>query len=395
MENMYLTRKAIRKLPGKVMKTVPIPEPTIIEGFGCRGQIGGICKEKSFDTVLILTDKILTNLGYLESIEKSLSDEGIRYEIYDEINSEPKLEYIEAGRSMALKNEAKCIISLGGGSVMDTGKMIAAGCRLKYMPVDLLLQKFLIVPGKTLPVIAIPSTAGTGAEMTVGAVISQKNGSKFASVIVGLDVRTVLLDSELTVKAPWRITASCGIDALSHGLEGVVADVSSSQTDFEKSRQCVRLVLENLPLLKEHPENIDARAAMCLAANLGGNAINKQLAGYVHAFAHSIGARYHIPHGEAIAMCLLPIMRSQRESCEEQLTALAHFCSFSGVDSLFDALDTLISRCDLKLDAQAIDPADFKALSVAIAKDSINYSAPVAFKRKQIICILSEIKKLY
>lgn len=115
MENMYLTRKAIRKLPGKVMKTVPIPEPTIIEGFGCRGQIGGICKEQSFDTVLILTDKILTNLGYLESIEKSLSDEGIRYEIYDEINSEPKLEYIEAGRSMALKNEAKCIISLGGG----------------------------------------------------------------------------------------------------------------------------------------------------------------------------------------------------------------------------------------------------------------------------------------
>lgn len=94
-------------------------------------------------------------------------------------------------------------------------------------------------------------------------------------------------------------------------------------------------------------------------------------------------------------MCLLPIMRSQRESCEEQLTALAHYCSFSGVDSLFDALDTLISRCDLKLDAQAIDPADFKALSVAIAKDSINYSAPVAFKRKQIICILSEIKKLY
>ena len=395
MENMYLTRKAIRKLPGKVMKMVPIPEPAIIEGFGCRGQIGGICREQGFDAVLVLTDKVLSNLGYLESIERSLSDEGIRYEIYDEINSEPKLDYIEAGRSMALKNESKCIITLGGGSVMDTGKMIAAGCRLKHLPVDMLLQKFLVVSGRTLPVIAIPSTAGTGAEMTVGAVISQKKGGKFASVIVGLDVRTVLLDSELTVNAPWRITASCGIDALSHGLEGAVADVYSSQTDIEKSRQCVRLVLENLPLLKEHPDNIEARAAMCLAANLGGNAINKQLAGYVHAFAHSIGARYHIPHGEALAMCLLPIMRSQRESCEEQLTALAHYCSFRDVDSLFEALESLISQCGLKLDGTVLDPADFKDLSVVIAKDSINYSAPVAFKRRQIISILYEIKNLY
>ena len=395
MENMYLTRKAIRKLPGKVMKMVPIPEPAIIEGFGCRGQIGGICREQGFDAVLVLTDKVLSNLGYLESIEGSLSDEGIRYEIYDEINSEPKLDYIEAGRSMALKNESKCIITLGGGSVMDTGKMIAAGCRLKHLPVDMLLQKFLIVSGRTLPVIAIPSTAGTGAEMTVGAVISQKKGGKFASVIVGLDVRTVLLDSELTVNAPWRITASCGIDALSHGLEGAVADVYSSQTDIEKSRQCVRLVLENLPLLKEHPDNIEARAAMCLAANLGGNAINKQLAGYVHAFAHSIGARYHIPHGEAIAMCLMPIMRSQREACREQLTALAHYCSFRDVDSLFEALESLISQCGLKLDGTVLDPADFKDLSVVIAKDSINYSAPVAFKRRQIISILYEIKNLY
>ena len=395
MEKMYLTRKVIRKLPGKVMKTVPIPEPEIMEGFGCRGQIGRICREAGFDSAMVLTDRTLNGLGYLKAVEEALGNEGIRYEIYDGISSEPTLDYIEAGRSLALENDAKCIISLGGGSVMDTGKMIAAGCRLRHMPVELLLQKFLIVPGRTLPVIAIPSTAGTGAEMTVGAVISQRNGGKFASVIVGLDVRTVLLDSELTLKAPWRITASCGIDALSHGLEGAVADVSSSQSDVEKSRECVRLVLENLPVLKEHPENIDARAAMCLAANLGGNAINKQLAGYVHAFAHSIGAKYHIPHGEAIAMCLLPIMRSQREACEGQLAELAHYCSFDGVDALFNALESLISHSGLKLDAQAIDPADFKELYMAIAKDSVNYSAPATFKREQIISILSEIKNLY
>lgn len=215
-----------------------MPEPEIIEGFGCRSQIGRICSESGFDTVLILTDKLLCDLGYLEAVEKSLEDKGIRYKVFDGITTEPRLEYIEAGRSIALETEAKCIITIGGGSVMDTGKMVASGCRLAHLPVDMLLQKFLVVPEKSLPIIAVPSTAGTGAEVTVGAVITKRRGGKFASVIVGLNVHTVLLDSELTAKAPWNITASCGIDALSHGLEGSIADVRCSQADLEKSRQC-------------------------------------------------------------------------------------------------------------------------------------------------------------
>ncbi|MBQ0096310.1 MAG: iron-containing alcohol dehydrogenase [Bacteroidales bacterium] len=393
MENMYLTRKAIRKLPGAIMKTVPMPEPEITEGFGCRSQIGRVCRESGFDTVLVLTDRLLCDLGYLKAVETSLDSEGIRYRVFDGITTEPRLEYIESGRSIALESGAKCIVTIGGGSVMDTGKMVASGCRLKHLPVDMLLQKFLFVPEKSLPVIAIPSTAGTGAEVTVGAVITQRNGGKFASVIVGLDVHTVFLDSELTLKAPWSITASCGIDALSHGLEGAIADVRSSQSDIEKSRQCVRLVLENLPKLKEHPEDIAARGAMCLAANLGGNAINKQLAGYVHAFAHSIGAKYHIPHGVAIAMCLMPVMRSQMESCTEQMSELALYCHFDSVNSLFDALESVIAMCDLNIDGSIISPVDFRELSIAVAKDSVNYSAPMTFPRRQIINILSEINK--
>lgn len=368
-----------------------MPEPEIIEGFGCRAQIGQKCKDAGFTSVLILTDRKLCELGYLQAVEHSLDEAGVSHCLYDGIASEPKLEYIDAGRTLALENGAQCIISLGGGSVMDSGKMIAAGSRMKHLPTEMLLQKFLVVPEKTLPIFAVPSTAGTGAEMTVGAVISRKSGGKFASVIAGLDVQKVFLDSELTVKAPWKITAACGIDALSHGLEGCLADVNCSEEDLEKSRRCVRLVLENLPRLREHPEDIEARGAMCLAANLGGNAINKQLAGYVHAFAHPIGARYHIPHGEAIALCLLPVMRSQRECCDAQLSSLAQYCGFDGVDALFEALEALMRQCDLHLDGSIVTPDDYNALSVAIAKDSINYSAPKTFGHKQIVQILSEI----
>lgn len=393
MENMYLTRKAIRKLPGEIMKAIPMPEPEIVKGFGCRGQVGRMCREAGYTNVLILTDKVLSGLGYLQAVEESLNKEGVSYEVYDGISSEPKLEYIEKGREIAADHGAQCIVSLGGGSVMDTGKMIAAGCRMKHIPTDMLLQKFLLVPDRTFPILAIPSTAGTGAEMTVGAVITRKSGGKFASVIAGLDVQAVFLDSELTVKAPWGITAACGIDALSHGLEGVLADVRSSDADMEKSSLCVRLVLENLPLLKEHPDDVQAREAMCLAANYGGNAINRQLAGYIHAFAHTIGARYHIPHGEAIALCLLPVLRFQRESCSQKLEALAQFCGLDGTDALLLSLESLIRQCGLSIDGSVVKPEDFKKLSTAIAKDSINYSAPTTLGRSHIMQILSEINK--
>ena len=394
MELMYLLRKAIRKLPGRIIKAVPIPEPEVIEGLGCRACVGRKCREAGFGTVLVLTDRTLVGLGFLQAVEKSLDDEGIRYTVYDGITTEPKLEYVEEGRVIALERGAQCIVSLGGGSVMDTGKMIAAACRLRHVPAGMLLRKFLIVRKRTLPVFAVPSTAGTGAEMTVGAVITKRKGGKSASVIAGLDVRAVFLDSELTVKAPWRITAACGIDALSHGLEGCLADVSSSESDVEKSRRCVRLVLENLPVLKDSPDDLSARSAMCMAANLGGNAINRQLAGYVHAFAHAVGARYHIPHGEAIAMCLLPVLRFQRCSCESKLSDLAHYCSLNGADALLGELEKLIGQCSLDIDGSVIRPEDCRELSAAIAWDSINYSAPVTLSRRQIVSILSEISKV-
>lgn len=393
--NMYHTRKAIRKLPGKIMKVIPLPEPEMFKGFGCRGEVGRKCREAGFSSVLIVTDKVLSDLGYLAAVEQSLSNAGVRYVVYDGISSEPRLEYIESGRTLALQNEAQCIISLGGGSVMDTVKMIAAGCKLKHIPAGGLLKKFLIVPGDTLPIFAIPSTAGTGAEITVGAVITRKSGKKFASVISGLDVQAVFLDSELMVKTPWRITAACGIDALSHGLEGALADVSSSEDDIEKSRECVRLVMENLLKLKEHPEDVAARDAMCLAAHYGGNAINKQLAGYVHAFAHPIGARYHIPHGVAIALVLMPVVRFQRDTCYTNLHDLARYCSYEGVDQLLAALEALVQQCGLELDGSMITPDAFDELAVAVAKDSINYSAPMTFSHSQIVEILSEISKIH
>lgn len=399
MKFLYLFLKLIRRLPGMVIKLVRIPEPSVTEGFECRKQIGELCREKGWKSVLLVTDKTLYGLGYHQLIIDSLTANGIRCAVFSDIASEPNLSIIDAGRAMAAACGAEGIVALGGGSVMDSCKMIAAGARLKNWKSRSLLLKFLYVPGQTLPLITVPSTAGTGAEITVGAIVIGSNGAKHATVMVGLNVAHVFLDSALTINAPQSVTAACAIDALSHGLEGVVADVKVPDEDMRKSSECVRLVLQNLPVVLTNPHDVEARQAMCRAANYGGNAINKQLAGYVHAFAHSIGAMYHIPHGNAIALSLLPVMNYQKQVCVDRLANLARYChladdttsNLDAADRLLQAVGTLMTEAGIA-NTYAIKEADFKELAKRILIDAINYSAPVVMNETDIFALLKQIQ---
>lgn len=399
MQFLYLFLKLIRKLPGMVIKLVKIPDPSITEGFDCRGQIGELCRSKGFRSVLVVTDKTLFGLGYHQMVTDSLAANDIQFRVFSDIASEPNLTIVDAGRAMAAQCEAECIVAIGGGSVMDSCKMIAAGARLRRWKSSSLLLKFLYVPGQTLPLITVPSTAGTGAEMTVGAIVIGKNGAKNSTVLLGLNVPNVFLDSALTINAPQSVTAACAIDALSHGLEGCVADVKVPDEDMQKSRECVKLVLNNLPIVLNNPHDVDARQAMCRAANYGGNAINKQLAGYVHAFAHSIGAMYHIPHGNAIALSLLPVMEYQKKVCASRLAEVAVYCNLAesddpqevAADKLLQAVRQLISDSGLSF-TYAIKETDFAELAKRILMDAINYSAPVVMNKDAVISILRQLQ---
>ena len=398
---LYILRSLIRKLPGIVIHAVPLPEPETVTGFASRAMAGELCHKNGFARVLLVTDQTIFSLGLHEKITASLADAGVSCSIFSDISSEPNLTIIDGGRKALTDCNADAIIALGGGAVMDSCKMIAAGARLRKRKSKSLLKKFLFVRKKALPIIAVPTTAGTGAEITVGAVVTNDKGSKGSTVVVGLDVRAVILDSELTIKAPKGITCACGIDALSHGLEGVVAPVRVLDGDMQKSMECVKLVLENLPVLIRAPENIEARQNMCLAAHYGGNAINKQLAGYVHAFAHSIGAKYHIPHGNAIALSLLPVMKAQKGKCQKRLAALSRHCgladgSVSDTDAcgkLLEAISELIDLCGFESKKEFIPKEDYKPLARAIAWDSINYTPPIVMSDKQIYTVLDEINR--
>ena len=396
----YFLRKKIHRLPGKVIRRVPLPEPLVVEGHGARAHIGEICKELGYKHVLLVTDQTLHQLGYEQKIVQSLDEAGVGCTLFADINSEPNIALIDAGREAAAECKAECVIALGGGSVMDTCKMIAAGVRLSHLSTKALLVKFLMVPGKTLPMITVPSTAGTGAEVTVGAVVTNARGTKGSTVLVGLDVTHVILDSELTIHAPQLVTAACGMDALSHVVEGTVSDVAVDVEDAYRSLEGVKLILHHLPIVMREPENIESRLAMCRAAMYGGNAINTQLAGYVHAFAHSIGAKYHIPHGQAITLMMLPVLEYQMETCLRKYALMARYCGLADVhtedriaaERFLQAVKDLIVSCGLDTLPLPVKKSDYEELTRMVAKDSINYSAPMTFGDEDIVKVLGRMK---
>lgn len=399
----YIGRKAIRKIPGTVIKAAPIPKPELVQGFGTRARVGELCEKSGFGSVLLVTDETLFGLGLHEKVVRSLEEHNIKCAVFHAINSEPDVDIVTEGRDAAAECGADCIVALGGGSVLDSGKIIAAGGKHPHMPIRHYLHKFAIAEGGTLPMINIPSTAGTGAECTVGAVVKNKSGAKNSTVLIGLDVAYVILDGELLVNAPRSVTAWCAIDALSHGLEGLLADVGSTKEDIRKSRECVRLILKYLPVLLENPRNVKARQATLLAAHYGGNAINTQLAGYVHAFAHSIGAMYHIPHGKAIAWCLIPVIKAQEYERYEELSALAVHCGVAekdepreeAADKFIAALEALLEKCGLEKGCAQLKEKNYEKLTRMIDADSVNYSPSRTLTDSEIRMLLDQIRRGY
>ena len=389
----YRFRKQIHRLPGKVIHAIPLPEPEVTDGLGARRQIGAICQQLGYKQVLLVTDTTLSALGFDKAIRESLEEAQINCSVFSDIHSEPNIAIVEAGRRQALETQADAIIALGGGSVMDSCKMIAAGVKMPHVPVKALLLKFLPVPGNTLPLIMVPSTAGTGAELTVGAVVSNERGTKGSTVLIGLNVVHVVHDSELTLHAPKAVTAACGIDALSHCIEGAVADVDKDEEDMHMSMEGVKLILQHLPIVMREPDNNESRLAMCRAAMYGGNAINTQLAGYVHAFAHSIGAKYHLSHGQAISLMLMPVLEFQKEACRERYEALAQYCGIANAsaDAFLQAVRDLLHTCELDQLPSPVRACDHEELIPMIAADSINYSAPVTLSNEDIKVVLGEI----
>jgi alcohol dehydrogenase len=251
---------------------------------------------------LIITDKMMVELGYCKKIQNQLEENKIFSDVFDETVPEPTVESIQAGVNKARHGDYDCIIALGGGSPIDSAKAISILAKHGGEMRDYKFPR--IVNELGLPVIAIPTTAGTGSEATRFTIITdEKTDEKMLCVGVGFMPIAALVDYTLTLSVPPRTTADTGIDALTHAIEAYVSRKANPYSDSQ-ALQAMKLIAPNLRHAYHDGSNIKAREAMMLGSTLAGIAFSSASVAMVHGMSRPIGAFFHVPHGLSNAMLL-------------------------------------------------------------------------------------------
>jgi alcohol dehydrogenase class IV len=277
--------------------------PRVLQiGAGASKEVGAILKSMDLHRPLIVTDKIMVQLGYIERIMECMNDVGISADVFDDTVPEPTVNSIRVGVDQVRSGNYDCIIALGGGSPIDSAKAIAILGKYGGEMRDYKFPRIVDEPG--LPIIAIPTTAGTGSEVTKVTVITDETtDEKMMCLGVGFMPVVALVDYELSLSVPARTTADTGIDAMTHAIEAYVSKKASLYTDTQ-AIAAMKLLGPNLRRVFHDGSDQQAREQMMLGATLAGAAFSNASVALVHGMSRPIGASYHVPHGLSNAMLL-------------------------------------------------------------------------------------------
>lgn len=297
-------------------------EPQLIKGAGAVTKLPQVIKELGYNNVLVVTDKGLMGLHLLDSMFEELRNNEIAYVVYDGVQPNPTIDNIEEARNLYLGNGCQAIIAFGGGSPMDCAK--ACGARIARPNTEIPKMRGVLKVIKKIPTLfAVPTTAGTGSEATLAAVVSNpKTHEKNAINDPVLRPKYAVLDPSLTLGLPPHITSTTGMDALTHAVEAYIGNSNTADTE-EKARMATKMIFANLETAYKDGKNVEARENMLLASYYAGVAFTRAYVGYVHAIAHNLGGMYGIPHGLANAVILPYVLDYYGESAYKRLAELA------------------------------------------------------------------------
>ena len=298
---------------------LPYRKPKIV---GSVKALPDFIKKKKYDHVLIITDAGIMKLGLTKRLENALSENDIAYTIYDKTVANPTTDNVAEALELYQTNGCNALIGFGGGSSMDCAK--AVGARIAKPKQSLAKMKGILKVHKKLPLlIAIPTTAGTGSETTLAAVITDaETRHKYAINDFPLIPRYAVLDPKVTLSLPPFITATTGMDALTHAVEAYIGNSTTPGTRKD-ALLAVKLIFENIDIVYNDGKNVDARRNMLHASFYAGCAFTKSYVGYVHAVAHSLGGEYNVPHGLANAILLPFVLEAYGTSIHKKLYRLA------------------------------------------------------------------------
>lgn len=304
--------------------------PDYKQGFGSIKELAPLIIKQGGKKVLVVTDKSLIELNLLNSMLKSFDENKIEYVIFSNVNVNPTTSNVEEGNKIYKDNNCDCLVGFGGGSPIDCAKAIGARIVNPKKSVSQ-LQGLLKVRKKIPPFFAIPTTSGTGSETTLAAVITDSDTHLKKSINdPHILPKYAILDPQLTLGLPKTITATTGMDALTHAVEAYLNHTYNTKLENTLAKRAVKLVYDNLLTAYNDGSNIQARENMQMAAFFAGRAFTRGCVGYVHAIGHTLGGLYNVPHGLAMAIILPHILKKYGCKVYKRLSQLAICCGIDG-----------------------------------------------------------------
>jgi len=343
-----------------ILKSFSFELPTRIEyGVGICSKLADELKKLGAKRILIVTDKGIIKAGLLEGIINIIKDAGVDWEVFDEVEPNPKDYNVQKGAEKAQQFKADTLVAVGGGSPIDCAKamgvVVTHGGQIRdYEGYDRITKE-------VLPLIAIPTTAGTGSEVTFSSVITDsREKHKFGIKNPKIAANVALVDPALTVTMPPKLTASTGMDALTHAIEGYTAKVAEPLADAA-ALHSIKLITKYLRTAVIEPDNMEARGGMLLGNLLGGIAFSHSDVAAVHCMAEALGGKYDAAHGECNAIILPEIMEFNMNYCRERYAIVA-----SAMGIVYDDVEEGARKAvaSIKKLAEDINLPTFKCLGV-------------------------------
>ena len=376
---------------------LPYREPKILKN---NSELIKVLLDNAVKNVLLVTDAGLTKLGLYTELVKEIKSAQINVVIYDKTVANPTTQNVDEALSLYKNNNCNAIIAFGGGSPMDCAK--ATGARVARPKKSLSKMKGILKVNKRIPLlIAVPTTAGTGSETTLAAVITDsETRHKYAINDFPLIPRYAMLDPNLTVGLPPFVTATTGMDALTHAIEAYIGRSATKKTRAD-ALKATKLVFENLYTAYTDGKNIKARENMLIAAYHAGLAFTKSYVGYVHAVAHSLGGKYNVAHGLANAIILPYVLKMYGRKIYKKLWQMGVYAGLFdkstsyevGAKIFIEKIEDLNKSMNIGTRIDEIQKEDIPTLARTAEKEANPlYPVPVLYTAKQLEKIYYEVK---
>lgn len=381
-----------------VVAILPFKWPQTFEGPDSSLTLCRHIHKQGHSKVLLVTDTMLLKLGLLDKIKAELDSLKLAYVVYDGVQPDPTIEQIETGYAVLADNGCDAILAVGGGSCIDAAKMLGARAK-NNKSVAKMAGLFRVFWG-ILPLYAVPTTAGTGSEVTIAAVISDPVQQRKLPVMdPKLIPSAAALDSALMVGLPPAITAATGMDALTHAVEAYLSRNAMKKTD-ELAVQATHLIMNNLETTYTNGGNLEARQKMAHASHLAGIAFTQAGVGYVHAIAHKLGALYHVPHGLANAIVLPYVLEYSKPNCQHRLAQLARACDIGPVDgndaelaeAFIQKIREMNAAFDIPSNVKELKASDINEIAKsAVAEARFTYAVPRYMNRESCAHLVHQL----